>query len=102
MKLTYAITAQYSHLNGLEFLMVHHKKLLKEITDTIKGIDPLLHKTKISKEKTMMGEAKYAPITLNIAFKEALQSKGWHESRTSYWVTSDHDLIRKRLPLRWR
>lgn len=32
------IAQKYSHLNGEEYLLVHHKKLYKEIIDTIRSI----------------------------------------------------------------
>jgi hypothetical protein len=31
------IAAQYSHLNGREFLLVHHSDLLNEIEEVIQG-----------------------------------------------------------------
>jgi hypothetical protein len=93
------IVQQYSHLNGLEYLMVHHPGLWKEIQVIVKSIDASKHKTKISKEKTMMGEALYSPPSMNEAFKEAFVAKHWAEKRTSYWVTDDVQLIRKTIPL---
>jgi hypothetical protein len=33
------IAQKYSHLNGEEYLIVHHKKLYKEIKDIIASID---------------------------------------------------------------
>ncbi|MCL2138288.1 MAG: hypothetical protein FWH41_02025 [Treponema sp.] len=33
------ITEKYSHLNGLEYLLVHKPKLWKEIEDVIKTVD---------------------------------------------------------------
>ena len=94
------IAAQYSHLNGLEYLLVHHPELWKEIQTIVKSIDATKFKTKISKEKTMMGAELYSPPALNIAFKEAFVAKKWAEQRTSYWVTDDVQLIRKTLPLK--
>ena len=45
------IVKHYSHLNGLEYLMVHKPHLWKEIKTAIKAIDAKSHRTKISKEK---------------------------------------------------
>lgn len=89
------IAALYSHLNGHEWLLVHEKKIWKEIADTISSIDAAKYKTKVSDEKTMKGKLLYAPIELNKAFEERLEKAGWQESRTSYWVTDDYRLIRK-------
>ncbi len=89
----------YSHLNGLEFLLVHKKKLWEEIISVVERIDALDYKTKISKEKTKKGEILFSPIELNKAFKEELESRCWLESRVSYWVTDDEKLIRRTLPM---
>ena len=93
------ITEYYSHLNGLEHIIVHQKGLWKEIQATIAGIDAEKHRTKISKEVRTAGTSFYSPIALNETFKKRLSGNGWNESRTSYWVTADHDLIRKTLNL---
>ncbi len=87
----------YSHLNGLEFLMVHRKKLWTEIKDVIKSVDAGSCKTKISKEKTMMGKVLFSPVALNACFRSLLRPKNWEESRVSYWVTKNEKLIRKTL-----
>jgi molybdate-binding protein len=44
------INKKYSHLNGEEYLIVHHNNLYKEIKDIIKNIDAEKIKTKISRE----------------------------------------------------
>lgn len=93
------IAETYSHLNGLEFLLVHKKKLWNEVLNVIKHIDADSCKTKISKEKTKKGKLLYSPIDMNKAFKQKLENKAWQESRVSYWVTKDEKLIRKTLSL---
>lgn len=93
------IVETYSHLNGLEFLLVHKASLWKEIQAVIKGVDAEKCKTKVSQEKTMKGKLLYSPVDMNNAFKELLREKGWQESRVSYWVTKSEKLIRKTLTL---
>lgn len=93
------IVETYSHLNGLEFLLVHKPKLWKELQAAIKSIDAQACKTKVSKEKTMKGKALYSPVDMNQRFSELLSTKGWGESRVSYWVTKDARLIRKTILL---
>ncbi|HCJ51290.1 MAG TPA: restriction endonuclease [Gallionella sp.] len=93
------IIETYSHLNGLEFLLVHKPKLWKELRAVIKSIDATACKTKISKEKTMKGKALYSPVVMNKQFSELLGNRGWGESRVSYWVTKDARLIRKTIAL---
>lgn len=93
------IVETYSHLNGLEYLLVRKKLLWKEILGAIESIDASGFRTKISKEKTKTGKTLFSPKSLNRAYDEAFKMRGWKEQRTSYWVTSDAKLIRKTLPL---
>ena len=93
------IAETYSHLNGLEFLIVHKPALWKEIQDVIAAVDARKCKTKVSKEKTMPGELLFSPIDMNAAFKRLLRLKKWDESRVSYWVTRSEKLIRKTLAM---
>ncbi len=93
------IVETYSHLNGLEFLLVHKPKLWREVQQVISSIDGEICKTKVSKEKTMKGKLLYSPIDMNKAFKEKLEHLHWNESRVSYWVTKDERLIRKTLTM---
>jgi Restriction endonuclease BglII len=85
----------YSHLNGYEHIKVHKARMWKEITEVVKAVDSSACRTKLSKEKRMVGKALYSPIDMNVRFAAELVRRGWKESRTSYWVTSDHKLIRK-------
>ena len=93
------IAETYSHLNGLEFLLVHKPKLWREIKAVISRVDAKKCKTKISKEKTMKGKLLYSPIDMNAAFTKLLRVNEWHESRVSYWVTKSERLIRKTLTI---
>lgn len=93
------ITETYSHLNGLEFMLVHKPMLWKEIQDVIASIDADKCKIKVSKEKTMKGELLFSPIAMNAAFKQLLRLRKWNESRVSYWVTRSEKLIRKTLAM---
>lgn len=93
------IVETYSHLNGLEYLLVHKPELWDEIKDVIEKVDASKLKTKVSKEKTMNGKLLYSPVDMNKAIEGQFSQRGWAESRTSYWVTSDATLIRKTLQL---
>lgn len=55
------IAETYSHLNGLEFLLVHNKGLWNEIKEVVKSVDAAVCKTKVSREKTMMGQLLFSP-----------------------------------------
>jgi len=93
------IIETYSHLNGLEFLMVHKSYLWDEIKQVIAKVDADACKTKVSKEKTIKGKVLYSPVAMNASFKSLLANAGWHESRVSYWVTKNDRLIRKTLTM---
>lgn len=89
------IVEQYSHLNGWEHIQVHKPQVWRDVIETIASIDASVHQTKISKEKRMVGKKLLSPTDLNLAFKAEFNARGWTESRTSYWVTPDVQLIRQ-------
>jgi hypothetical protein len=91
------IVQYYSHLNGYEWLLVHHPQVWKEIQRIVRSIDAKKCKTKISKEKNMIGRVLFSPGALNSCFADGFAKADWKESRTSYWVTDDYKLIRKTL-----
>lgn len=93
------IAATYSHLNGLEFLMVHKPALWKEIQAVVAAVDANKCKTKVSKEQTMKGALLFSPIDMNAAFTRLLRARSWDESRVSYWVTRSEKLIRKTISM---
>lgn len=89
----------YSHLNGYEHLIVHQEGLWTEINEVVAAVDASQCRTKVSREKTMMGRMLYDPAALNRRFKTELEARGWRESRTDYYVTEDDKLIRQTLNL---
>lgn len=93
------IIETYSHLNGLEYLLVHKPELWKELQSVIKQVDADACMTKVSKEKRMVGRMLFSPVAMNQAFKKFLGGRAWKESRVNYWVTKDARLIRKTLAL---
>ena len=93
------IAETYSHLNGLEFLLVHKRTLWHEIRSVVSHVDADACRTKISKEKTMKGRLLFSPVDMNSAFKRLLRGRSWDESRVSYWVTGSEKLIRKTLTM---
>jgi hypothetical protein len=93
------ISETYSHLNGLEFLLVHKPTLWQEIQAVIAAVDADKCRTKVSKEKTMKGRLLFSPIDMNAAFNHLLRENSWSESRVSYWVTKSEKLVRKTLAM---
>mgnify|MGYP000894372718 CR=1 FL=1 len=93
------IVETYSHLNGLEFLLVHRKQLWNELNKVIRSVDATSCHTKGSKEKRIRDKTLYSPVEINRAFKETFSKCGWEESRVDYWVSGDEKLIRKTLSM---
>jgi hypothetical protein len=93
------IVEKYSHLNGLEFLLVHKPALWTEIENVISNADAQACKTKISKEVRSLNQALYSPIAMNKRLGDGFEGCGWGERRNSYWVTSDAQLIRKTMQM---
>lgn len=75
------IAGEYSFNNGKDFIEKNFPEQLEEIKKAIQGIDATGHKTKESKEKTMMGKMLYSPVSLNNAFKESLYPFGWKNQK---------------------
>ena len=88
------IAAKYSHLNGLEYMLVHHGELWDEIQNVIAHVDAEACKTKVSREKTMRGRLLYSPTEMNKEFKTRFKNMDWKERRNTFWVTDDEDLMR--------
>ena len=89
------IEAIYSHLNGEEYLIVHHSVLWDEVQNVISEVDANSCKTKVSQESTMKGRLLYSPEDLNRAFRQGFGNLGWKEQRNTFWVTGDEKLLRK-------
>lgn len=89
----------YSHLNGFEWIQYHQKQMWEEMEGIITAIDAEMYRTKISREKTMKGKKLFSPIDLNKKMKEDFEALEWYESRTSYWVTDDYNLIGRTMHL---
>ena len=93
------ISAVYSHMNGEEYLKVHHEDLYKDIKTVIENVDAEKCKTKVSKEKTMPGKILYSPKELNTAFKTQFETLGWTEKRYSDYITLNRDLMQLSLDM---
>jgi hypothetical protein len=93
------IAAQHSHLNGLEFLLVHQPGVWKEIQAVVASIDAAKCRTKVSKEVRSKGKVLYSPKEMNHAMDRGFRSRDWRESRVSYWVTEDARPIRRTMQM---
>lgn len=93
------IAKTYSHLNGEEYMLVHHPELYNELKEAIHNIDIEGCKTKVSKEKTKMGQLLYSPPDINEQFRKQLNSKGWNESVYRYYISNNREVIDELLAL---
>lgn len=93
------LVEKHSHLNGEEYLLVHHKETCEEILDVIRQVDAEGLQTKVSKEKTMRGKLLYNPTALNDEFKRMFRDRNWQESRYSYYVTTDYSVMQELIGL---
>lgn len=93
------IVKTYSHLNGMEFLMVRRPGMWEEIESVIQSVDAPACRTKVSKEKRMLGQIKFDPRDMNRQFEDQFRSRGWETNKVTYWVTGNERLIRRTLPM---
>ena len=89
------VAARYSHLNGVEYMMVHKPNLLDEVERVIAAVDAMACKTKVSKEKRMKGQTLFAPKEMNRAFKREFTQRDWKARRRTFWVAHDESLMRR-------
>jgi len=96
------IAQKYSHLNGEEYLIVHHKTEYDEIIKVIECIDANKHKTKTSDEKGRKGELLYNPSSLNKIFKKEFKKLNWFERRRDFFVSTDYQIVKQIEPLSYQ
>lgn len=86
------IVAEYPFNDGKAVIEAKYPQLLEEVRESIATVDASLHKTKESKEKTMVGRMFYSPSSINGAFKQEFKRRGWKPIRvmcaypTEYYV----------------
>ncbi|MCD6326082.1 restriction endonuclease [bacterium] len=93
------IEQKYSHLNGEEYLIVHHSAIYEEIRSVIESVEADQFKTKVSKERGTLGRNLYSPTELNAEFKRLFADRGWSERRYSYFVTTDRTQMEETMNL---
>ena len=81
--------------------MYHHPNIWDELEDAIDAIDAETYRTKISREKTMLGRELFSPTDLNEAFRKELYPRGWEKpDQYKFYMSSDESITRetKNLP----
>jgi hypothetical protein len=81
------IIARYSFNRGIDFIRANHSKELEEVEEIISQVDASVLRTKISKEKTMMGKELYSPKRLNTTFSKLFKEKSWQTVRINMSTT---------------
>lgn len=92
-------SGEYSHLNGKEYLIVHHRSTLQEIYDVIAKVDASKHLTKESQEQAKKGKFVYSPGSLNDEFEVEFNKLGWKERRRDFFVSTDPNIVKQLEPL---
>ncbi len=75
------IAGVYSFKGGKEIMEAKFNSELQEIEQAIAAVDSTVHKTKLSKEKTMPGKVLYKPGSLNKAFKKEFEARHWQKCK---------------------
>ncbi|MEK7463512.1 MAG: BglII/BstYI family type II restriction endonuclease [Patescibacteria group bacterium] len=73
------VVKTYSFKGGEEFIKERHKSELFEVVDAISNLDAITCLTKLSSEKTKVGQLLFSPTDLNKALKIKLCENGWTE-----------------------
>ena len=84
------IAARYSFNGGAEAVTARYPHLLAEVEAAIIAVDAEQHRVKQSKEKTMMGQMLYSPVSLNAAIKKTLFAQEWAAKRVECLYSSEY------------
>lgn len=80
--------------------MYHHHEIWDELEQAIQAIDAETYRTKVSKEKTMLGRKLFSPTQLNRAFRKELYGRGWQKpERYNFLMSADEALSRELIKL---
>lgn len=75
------IAGIYSFNGGQEAVESRFSGELGEIKQIIRSVDSVEHKSKISREKTMLGKVLYKPSSLNKAFRYEFEERDWQKHK---------------------
>lgn len=92
------ITSYYSHINGLEYLLVHKPGIWEEIKSVVSYVrtESLLVRWTKKKGRTQLG---YPPVDLERVFKKRFTELEWRRSRAPHWEVADPRLVGKTMEL---
>jgi hypothetical protein len=84
------IAARYSFNNGAAAVSDKYPHLLAEVEAAILSVNAEEHRIKESREKTMMGQLLYSPVSLNKAIKTPLFKQGWVNRRVDCQYSTEY------------
>lgn len=93
------ISETYSHINGLEYLLIHRPKLWLEIQDVIASVSAKQYGRSGFSQSTPSDVVEYDAIELQEQFRYQLSVKGWKEAGADFWVTRNERLARATLTM---
>lgn len=91
------ISETYSHINGLEYLLVHKPKLWLELQDVVASVSAEACKIQASTESTTPDKVEYNATQLLEQFHNLLKAAGWKEAENTFWITRNEKLARATL-----
>ncbi len=92
----------YSHLNGLEFLLVRKPDLWQELRSIILEVDIQKYQSLISLENANNLKLLFNPVVINSIFRLLLREQSWEENQMGYKIPQREDFIEDALPTRIR
>lgn len=72
------IAAEYSFNDGRAIIETRWPKVVAEIEKIVAGVSAAKHRTKKSKEKTMVGKMLFDPGAMNKTIAKAFEARGWN------------------------
>jgi hypothetical protein len=87
------IAEYHSHLNGLEFILIHKAKLWEEIQASIKQVDARRLAIRTDHSQT------YSLESIRHHTRASLDSRGWKSRRAYYWIAKNVKLNQKTIDL---
>lgn len=93
------ITQKYSHINGEEFLLVHHRDEYNEILNIIEKVDISKKKTKLYDANDRRNKFVYDAESINREFQQLFNECGWQKERRNFYVSTDPNIVRQLEPL---
>ncbi|MEE9247923.1 MAG: BglII/BstYI family type II restriction endonuclease [Dehalococcoidia bacterium] len=87
------IAAQYSHLNGLEHLLIQKPQLWEEVRSVISEVDADSFLTKIPTEGAKRGKRFYSLVAINEEFSNTFITRHWEAKPAPHLIAEDIRLM---------